>query len=46
MRLFLGIMLVFFFGAICTEKNENKALLFTYAAMTDIVALVALSFIR
>lgn len=46
MRLFLGIMLVIFFIEMFSEKDSNKARLFTYALMADIAALVALTIAR
>jgi hypothetical protein len=46
MKIFLGIMMVIFWTCMTTEKNADKACVWSYVLMADIVALVALSLAR
>lgn len=46
MLIFFGILAVLLYSGIMKEKNENKALLYTYAFMVDLGLMTLLAIMR
>lgn len=46
MLIFFGILAVLLYSGIMKEKNENKALLYTYAFIADLVLMTVFAIMK
>ena len=46
MLIFFGILAVCLYASVMSEKNENKALLYTYAFMADVVVMTVYAIMK